>query len=202
MSDEEIILVVELENMRRKTLPNLSESEWFAIFPEAADLIPEKIQEWSGRHKELELLIREKDSLIKKESHSEFEYWFGREWLKLTLLSEMLEVEKHIRRLKNLLPKNQSDFVTTKLDESTIDRARSIPIIDIAMQGLQLTKHGKNYFAKCPFHEDKSPSFCIYPESNRFVCFGCNEKGDVITYTMKINNLNFKEAVLWLSERY
>ena len=65
----------------------------------------------------------------------------------------------------------------------------------IQSEGIELRKSGKAYKGHCPFHEDKNPSFYVYPDSNRFICFGCGEKGDVIDFIMKLYNLTFKEAL-------
>ena len=202
MTDEEIVYATELESIRDRSSPRLSESEWLEIFPEVIEIIPEKIKEWSDRRKELEDQLKERKNDLKSNSKNEFDYWFGREWLKLTLLREMIETEKHINRLKNLLPSNKSPSYEFKLSQESIDKAKLVRIVDLISHDLHLKKHGKNYFASCPFHTEKTPSFCIYPESNSFYCYGCNQSGDVITYAMIINNLNFKEAVSWLLERY
>jgi len=47
---------------------------------------------------------------------------------------------------------------------------------------------------KCPFHQEKTPSFAIYPITNSFYCFACEEGGDVINFYMKINKCNFQTA--------
>jgi len=72
-------------------------------------------------------------------------------------------------------------------------------IIDvISKEGIELKKNGKAYVGQCPFHDDQHPSFCVYPDSNRFVCFGCGEKGDTIDFIMQRRNLSFKEAIAYL----
>lgn len=61
--------------------------------------------------------------------------------------------------------------------------------------GIRLLKSGKNFKARCPFHDDKSPSFYIYPDEKRYHCFGCQADGDFIDFVMKLENVTFKEAV-------
>jgi DNA primase len=68
----------------------------------------------------------------------------------------------------------------------------------IEKEGLELRKSGRVYRGCCPFHEDKTPSFAVYEDSNRFVCFGCGEKGDAIDFIMKLRNFSFKEALSYL----
>jgi len=57
---------------------------------------------------------------------------------------------------------------------------------------------GDRRWALCIFHNEKTPSFCIYHKKNRFHCFGCNSSGDSIDLAMKLNNLTFIEAVRFL----
>jgi len=84
----------------------------------------------------------------------------------------------------------------TKLD---IERAKSVPIEHVI--DIPLKRQGKILVGHCPFHEDKHPSFVVYPETNRYYCYGCGAKGSVIDYVMQRYNLTFKEAVSWLCQR-
>ncbi len=77
-----------------------------------------------------------------------------------------------------------------------------VDIVDLISQYVQLKKRGSNYFGLCPFHHEKTPSFSVNPKGQFFHCFGCGESGDVITFLMKIENLEFKDAVKELIERY
>lgn len=54
----------------------------------------------------------------------------------------------------------------------------------------------------CPLHEEKSPSFKIYPESERFPCFGCGKYGNVINLVMEKEGLTFVEAVKFIANRH
>ena len=75
------------------------------------------------------------------------------------------------------------------------------PIEEVASAYVNLKRRGKNLVGLCPFHNEKTPSFCIYPENNSFFCFGCNKGGDVISFVMGVENLDFPEAVRWLAQR-
>ena len=79
---------------------------------------------------------------------------------------------------------------------------KRVDIVEFISQYVQLKKRGSNYFGLCPFHTEKTPSFSVNPQGNFFHCFGCGESGDVITFLMKIENLEFKDAVLELARRY
>ena len=66
---------------------------------------------------------------------------------------------------------------------------------------VNLRRSGRNMAGLCPFHNEKSPSFMIYPENDSFYCFGCGAGGDVITFIRRIENLDYMEAVRFLAQR-
>ena len=72
---------------------------------------------------------------------------------------------------------------------------------ELAASYMQLKRRGRNMVGLCPFHGEKTPSFNIYTENGSFYCFGCGVGGDVITFVMKIENLDYMEAVKFLAER-
>lgn len=72
---------------------------------------------------------------------------------------------------------------------------------EIAASYMQLKRRGRNLVGLCPFHGEKTPSFNIYTENGSFYCFGCGTGGDVITFVMKIENLDYMEAVKFLAQR-
>ena len=59
----------------------------------------------------------------------------------------------------------------------------------------QLHRTGKVFMGICPFHQDSKPSFAIYPETNSWYCFAGCGGGDVIDFYMRLNNLDFKDAI-------
>lgn len=74
-------------------------------------------------------------------------------------------------------------------------------IVEVISEYVTLKKSGRNYMGLCPFHREKSPSFCVSMDKQIFKCFGCSEGGNVITFIMKIENIEFWEAVEMLAER-
>ena len=72
---------------------------------------------------------------------------------------------------------------------------------EIAGNYVRLKRRGRNLVGLCPFHGEKTPSFNIYTENGSFYCFGCGAGGDVITFIMKIENLDYMEAVRFLAQR-
>ncbi len=72
---------------------------------------------------------------------------------------------------------------------------------ELAASYMQLKRRGRNLVGLCPFHGEKTPSFNIYTENGSFYCFGCGAGGDVISFVMKIENLDYLEAVKFLAQR-
>ncbi len=66
---------------------------------------------------------------------------------------------------------------------------------------VNLKRRGKNLIGLCPFHNEKTPSFTLYPDNGSFYCFGCGVGGDIFTFTKLIENLDYIEAVKLLAER-
>lgn len=74
-------------------------------------------------------------------------------------------------------------------------------IVDVIGSYASLKKKGSNYEACCPFHHEKTPSFKVNREKQMYHCFGCGVGGNVFTFVMEYENLNFPEAVERLAER-
>lgn len=86
-------------------------------------------------------------------------------------------------------------------DEIIEEVRQNNDVVDIISQYVHLTRKGRNYFGLCPFHNEKSPSFSVSPDRQIFHCFGCGVGGNVYTFLMKIEGINFKEALEQLAER-
>lgn len=76
-----------------------------------------------------------------------------------------------------------------------------LPILDVISGYIKVEKSGKNYKAKCPFHNEKTPSFFISPERNSYYCFGCGAKGDVFSFVEAYEGVDFMGALKMLAER-
>lgn len=74
-------------------------------------------------------------------------------------------------------------------------------IVEVASSYIKLERKGRRYFALCPFHGEKTASFCIEPTKQFFYCFGCNKGGSVIHFIMDIENLEFVDALKFLADR-
>ncbi len=86
-------------------------------------------------------------------------------------------------------------------DEFIFALRNANPIETVISSYIQLKRRGRNYVCNCPFHSEKTPSFTVFPDTQSFYCFGCGAGGDVITFIMKSENLDFMEAVKLLAQR-
>jgi DNA primase len=74
-------------------------------------------------------------------------------------------------------------------------------IVALIGDAVRLVRRGRSFVGLCPFHKEKSPSFHVHPERGFYHCFGCGESGSAIDFAMKVNGLDFVEAVKMLAER-
>jgi DNA primase len=77
----------------------------------------------------------------------------------------------------------------------------NLSIIDVVSTYIRLEKSGSQYRARCPFHNEKTPSFYVSPERKSFHCFGCQVHGDIFTFVEKIENIPFFDALKILADR-
>lgn len=75
------------------------------------------------------------------------------------------------------------------------------PIEDVISSYVTLKRAGSNHVGLCPFHNEKSPSFTVFSATRGFYCFGCGAGGDVITFIMKAENLDYMSALAFLAKR-
>ena len=87
-------------------------------------------------------------------------------------------------------------------DNKFLDELKSKnDIVDVISRYVRLEQKGRNFWGKCPFHHEKTPSFCVNSDGQFFNCFGCHKSGDVISFIMEIESLDFMDAVKLLAER-
>lgn len=74
-------------------------------------------------------------------------------------------------------------------------------IVDVVGSYVTLKRAGSNFSGLCPFHNEKTPSFTVFPATKSCYCFGCGSGGDVITFVMRVENLDYVEALEHLAAR-
>ncbi len=78
---------------------------------------------------------------------------------------------------------------------------QAIDIVDLVSSYVQLRRQGRNYVGLCPWHDDSKPSLQVNPERQSFKCWVCDFGGDVFSFVMRAENLEFREALELLAER-
>ena len=92
--------------------------------------------------------------------------------------------------------------MTRYIAPAEIERiAREVDIADFIAEYVPLTRSGQSYKGLCPFHPDKTPSFTVSPEKAVFHCFGCGAGGNIFTFVMKWDNVDFPTAVQTVADK-
>ena len=98
--------------------------------------------------------------------------------------------------MSNIIYNGERLLQMVRYSDELLDEIKSKnDIVDIVSQYVVLKRAGRNYMGLCPFHKEKSGSFCVSPDKQIFHCFGCGVGGNVFHFISKIENLNFKESV-------
>ena len=81
------------------------------------------------------------------------------------------------------------------------DIKERLDAVELIGRYVPLKKAGRTFKGLCPFHSEKTPSFIVYPEDGHYHCFGCGQGGDIFTFVMKMENLEFGDALRVLADR-
>jgi DNA primase len=94
-------------------------------------------------------------------------------------------------------------MVDADLNPQVVTSVRdAIDIVEVVSDHVKLRRAGRRWQGLCPFHEEKTPSFSVDPERGLFYCFGCHAGGDAIGFVMRLERLEFPEAVERLARRF
>jgi DNA primase len=89
------------------------------------------------------------------------------------------------------------------IDSQTIEKIVDVAnIVDVIGDFVTLRRRGVNYIARCPFHDEKTPSFTVSPAKGLFKCFGCGKGGNVVSFIMEHERLSYVEAIKYLGKKY
>ena len=90
-----------------------------------------------------------------------------------------------------------------RIPKETVDQIlHTADILEVVGDYVQLKRKGQNYWACCPFHNEKSPSFSVNPSKGLYKCFGCGKAGGVIQFVMDIEGSSYPEALRGLAKKY
>ncbi len=193
LSDEEWL---ELERRWRDSQPKMSDKQLYESFLKGSDIIDSKLREIDDEIIQVRDQINNLVGQIAKASEND--RILGEVLLKHGLIKEQCELERQRRQLlryKYISKKHKSPS-GHKLD---VESARNYPILSLAEQYTRVRRTGKTFVGRCPLHDDRSPSFYVYPESNSFYCFGCNKGGNGINLVMEKEQMAFKDAVHFIN---
>jgi DNA primase len=91
----------------------------------------------------------------------------------------------------------------SRISEQSLEAVKAaVDMADLVGGRTPLRKVGGRYTGRCPFHDDRSPSFSVDPVDKQYYCFGCGRGGDAIRFVQESENLDFVAAVEWLADRY
>ena len=90
--------------------------------------------------------------------------------------------------MSGIIPKNVLDEIRARTD-----------IVEFIGSHVGLKRAGSSFKGLCPFHKEKTPSFMVNPERQIFRCFGCNESGDIFSFVMKHDGVDFMTAARLLA---
>jgi DNA primase len=89
------------------------------------------------------------------------------------------------------------------IKQSSVEAVKAAAdIVGVVSERTQLRKQGSRFMGRCPFHEERTPSFSVNPHDKLFYCFGCGRGGDLISFVRETENLDFSGAIEWLADRF
>ena len=91
----------------------------------------------------------------------------------------------------------------TRIKDTSVDAVKAVAdLVAVVEERTSLRKQGARLVGRCPFHEERTPSFSVNPSLGLYHCFGCHQGGDVIKFVRDTQGLDFAGAIEWLAERF
>lgn len=92
--------------------------------------------------------------------------------------------------MSNRIPKETIQDIVSRAD-----------IIEVIQSRISIVKKGQNYSCRCPFHDEKTPSFSVNADKQFYYCFGCGAHGNVISFLIEYDRMEFMDALTYLAEQ-
>src|SRR5213083_3796724 len=90
-----------------------------------------------------------------------------------------------------------------RIKDTSVDAVKAAAdFVEVVSARTQLRKAGSRYSGRCPFHDERTPSFSVNAVDKLYYCFGCGAKGDLITFVRDTQGLDFAGAIEWLADRF
>jgi DNA primase len=90
-----------------------------------------------------------------------------------------------------------------RIKQSSVEEVKATAdLVAVVSERTQLRKQGSRFMGRCPFHEERTPSFSVNAHDKLFYCFGCGRGGDLISFVRETENLDFAGAIEWLADRF
>lgn len=163
-------------------------------------------QSFLAKHKQWQQLLKTQQKKLQQISQlqlPDFDKWFYTEIVKSELKQPLTELTQAMHNLRfNLIRTNQQykqEKQSAENWQAKVDQALNFPLQELLSQFLTLKRSSNRFVTCCPFHQEKTPSFTLYPESNTAHCFGCSWHGNSLKFLMDYSNLSFAAAVKTLS---
>ena len=171
-----------------------TQSELLDLFPDA---IPNEIEKCKKRIVELESKISEALNYLITCNADKFSIWYCKKIIQMMLVKELLKQDRYLSLLNSKLNARNPNYDNQhELDyQQRKERAKNYPIAEIANRFIELKQNGNKFVGCCPIHNEKTPSFYLYIETNTYHCFGCGAHGDVINLTMNLYGTDFRGAL-------
>src|SRR4051795_2914415 len=91
----------------------------------------------------------------------------------------------------------------SRIKDASVDEVKAAAdMVSVVSARSPLRKAGARYVGRCPFHEERTPSFSVNAVDKLYYCFGCGAKGDLITFVRETEGLDFAGSIEWLAERF